>query len=188
MLSPPNHFWLFKNRFQSKMTHPHVNRLIRQNLDLLRQGRRLIESLPESAYSRSHPDVFHASIGDHLRHALDHYTAFFKGLNSGKIDYEAREREDALATNPVRADSLLCRTEAELERLDRSLDRPLQIREETGTGFLSSTTSRELAFLLSHTVHHYALIRVICTLREHPVPDAFGVAPSTLKHLDPPAR
>jgi hypothetical protein len=45
-----------------------------------------------------------------------------------------------------------------------------------------STAARELQFLVSHTVHHYALIAFI--LRANGIdPGAdFGVAPSTLAH------
>ena len=45
-----------------------------------------------------------------------------------------------------------------------------------------STVRRELDFLLSHTVHHYALIAMSLRLRGLPVPAELGVAPSTLEH------
>jgi hypothetical protein len=43
----------------------------------------------------------------------------------------------------------------------------------------ASSLGRELHFLVSHTVHHYAIVRL---LLENPdaVDHAFGVAPSTL--------
>jgi hypothetical protein len=46
----------------------------------------------------------------------------------------------------------------------------------------ASTALRELQFLVSHTVHHYAVIALILRARGlEPGPD-FGVAPSTLKY------
>ncbi|MEP0552783.1 MAG: hypothetical protein ABJE29_00430, partial [Balneola sp.] len=45
-----------------------------------------------------------------------------------------------------------------------------------------SSIRRELQFLVSHTVHHYALIGLILKTMDVEVPEDFGVAPSTLKH------
>jgi uncharacterized damage-inducible protein DinB len=49
---------------------------------------------------------------------------------------------------------------------------------------LGSTLGRELAFVLSHTVHHNAMIRGMITSLGRPLPGAFGYAPSTLAHRD----
>ena len=45
-----------------------------------------------------------------------------------------------------------------------------------------STVRRELIFLVSHTVHHYALIAVMLRHQAVGLPADFGVAPSTLRH------
>jgi len=37
-------------------------------------------------------------------------------------------------------------------------------------------------YAVVHAIHHYALISVMCHLLEIPLPEGFGVAPSTLKH------
>ena len=41
---------------------------------------------------------------------------------------------------------------------------------------------RELQFLVSHTVHHAAMIAASCRARGLPTADEYGVAPSTLRH------
>jgi hypothetical protein len=43
---------------------------------------------------------------------------------------------------------------------------------------------RELAFVLSHTVHHNALIAVMALTLGVSIPDRFGYAPSTIAHLE----
>jgi hypothetical protein len=58
---------------------------------------------------------------------------------------------------------------------------------DTGAGaeWNRSTARRELRFLLSHTIHHYALIALSLGTRGFEIPEAlsgFGVAPSTLRH------
>jgi uncharacterized damage-inducible protein DinB len=49
---------------------------------------------------------------------------------------------------------------------------------------VETTVGRELAFVLSHTVHHNALIAVMARTLGVPVPDLFGYAPSTIAHLE----
>ena len=45
-----------------------------------------------------------------------------------------------------------------------------------------STIVRELQFLLSHTVHHFALISTMNSINNVATPENFGIAPSTLVH------
>jgi uncharacterized damage-inducible protein DinB len=42
-----------------------------------------------------------------------------------------------------------------------------------------STLARELLFVISHTIHHQALIAVLLSAAGRTVPEAFGLAPST---------
>jgi uncharacterized damage-inducible protein DinB len=44
-----------------------------------------------------------------------------------------------------------------------------------------STVARELQFLLSHTVHHYALVAIRLRLAGREPAAGFGVSPSTLR-------
>jgi membrane protein DedA with SNARE-associated domain len=48
---------------------------------------------------------------------------------------------------------------------------------------VASGISRELTFLVSHSIHHYALIGVILRLNGILVPQQFGFAPSTIFYL-----
>jgi uncharacterized damage-inducible protein DinB len=42
-----------------------------------------------------------------------------------------------------------------------------------------STLGREMLFVISHTIHHQALVAVLLSATGRGVPDAFGLAPST---------
>ena len=44
---------------------------------------------------------------------------------------------------------------------------------------MRSTLRRELAFVISHTVHHQALIAMLLAVAGLQVPESFGLAPST---------
>ena len=50
--------------------------------------------------------------------------------------------------------------------------------------WIVSTISRELQYLASHTVHHYALIALHLRDAGFTTDPDFGVAPSTLKHRE----
>src|SRR5437667_441272 len=67
------------------------------------------------------------------------------------------------------------------------LDCPINVRSLIGhasgeSPLIASTVGRELMYAVAHTIHHYALIAVMCGLIDVPVPDGFGVAPSTLRY------
>lgn len=70
-----------------------------------------------------------------------------------------------------------------------ALDRPLKVRSEQPVDgipeWCGSTLHRELQFLVSHTVHHYALIVALLgrlSYELEPEHADFGIAPSTLAH------
>lgn len=156
---------------------------------ILLQGVVLLRSLDEAGYSQKHAYCFNSSIGGHIRHNLDHYWSFLRGVGEGEIDYDARARDVAIESNPELA---ACATEeiaADLIALKGSeLDRDVRVKMDTGSYALPeeewsrSTPRRELQFLLSHTVHHYALISVMCHRVGIALEPDFGVAPSTLKY------
>lgn len=152
------------------------------NLALLAQGDCLLAWLDDAAYVRTLPSVFGASIGGHMRHNLDHYRCFLAGVQSGRIDYSARTREARLETDRRHA-------RAEIARLRRALaglppGGALHVRRESDPdgAWAPSSLARELDFLMSHTVHHYAIVAILCRLQDIVPEPGFGVAPSTLRH------
>jgi hypothetical protein len=161
--------------------------LIADNVSMIAQGVRLVGALPAAVFTNHSANTLGASIGGHLRHNLDHYACFLRGLPAGRIDYDDRERAPDIETSPLAAAAALARAARGLAQLaSRDLDCDIEVRMDTGESderpWTRSTVRRELQFLLSHTVHHYALIAMICRMHDRPVGENFGVAPSTLKH------
>ena len=161
-----------------------MNSLITANLSCLHQGIALLGTLPAGFYTHRCTDVFNSTIGGHMRHNLDHYDAFVKGFDLGKVDYDARERDAQIETDPEAAIALSRRLIPQIEALGQAdMDGPLRIRMDDGgdTSWSDTSLRRELQFLLSHTIHHYALIVSIATRYGFcGFPENFGVAPSTL--------
>jgi uncharacterized damage-inducible protein DinB len=66
---------------------------------------------------------------------------------------------------------------------DALLDRPLTLVAQTHADGRSvrvrTTAGRELAFVISHTIHHSALIAVLLERADEAVPVGLGLAPTT---------
>lgn len=165
-----------------------MNTLIEANLSCLEQGIDLLGSLPPEIYTRKCDDVFGSSIGGHFRHNIDHYLALREGFAGARIDYDARNRSEIMEDNPDEASRTMARLVSFLESIgNEDLEKPLEIRMDDGgdSTWSKTTLRRELQFLLSHTIHHYALVVSIATRYNIcDFPKGFGVAPSTLHHRE----
>lgn len=163
-----------------------MNSLLSANLACLQQGIELLEAIQLADYTRPCEDVFGSTIGGHIRHNLDHYAAFLAGYAAGAVDYDARERDMMIERDPDTAKRLIGDLVGQLRALEgEELDRPMDVRMDDGDDSSWSRTSlrRELQFLLSHSIHHYALIVAIAARYGFKdFPEGFGVAPSTLHY------
>ncbi|MBL9203120.1 MAG: DinB family protein [Opitutaceae bacterium] len=153
------------------------------NLAVIRQAIALLPRLGDERFAARHPLCFNASIGGHVRHILEHYQRFLTGLGDGEVDYEKRARDPLVEAS---AGYALGQLEAAADRLAGLApalgNRSLHVCAETAPGIATATTVlRELEFLLSHTIHHYALVAVMARLQGCEPDPAFGVAPSTLR-------
>jgi hypothetical protein len=154
---------------------------------LLLQGLELLAGLSSHAFAHG-PDG-HSPVGTQLRHVLDHYEAFFEGLPSGRVDYDARRRDGLLESRVDLAAAALVRWHEALGGLDAtSADASLLVQSDSGAGgdapdWRPSSVGRELQFLASHTTHHFALIALLLELQGLAPPAGFGVAPSTRAFL-----
>jgi uncharacterized damage-inducible protein DinB len=156
---------------------------------VLRQLGQLLETLTDEQYIRKPVGVVPSSIGGHIRHNLDHVDTLLAGVERGEIDYDQRERGTDVETNRLAALQAVERQVQELLKLAAwGDDRPLRLRTlVTSMGHsitVETSVARELAFVLSHTIHHNALIGVMAMLLGAPIPERFGYAPSTIAHLE----
>lgn len=159
--------------------------LVVANQQTLSGVRTLLQSISDDSY-RSVTPPFTASLGRHMRHITDHYEQLLRGAESGRIDYDGRERSELLETCRTEMLSLLEDIESRLSSLgsyeDRQIDVALCVDENIQTPEVPSTLSRELVFLQSHTTHHCAIISAILKIQGASVPEGFGIAASTLKY------
>jgi hypothetical protein len=155
---------------------------------VLSQGASLIESLDDDAYTEKPAIAGGASIGAHYRHCLDHFSALLSEDTAGFIDYDARKRDPRIENERGVALEMTHRLQDLAASMDSTILRsPVSVRCgvsycEKEAPVVTSSVEREVMFSISHAVHHYALIAMICRTQEITVPDGFGVAPSTLHY------
>jgi uncharacterized damage-inducible protein DinB len=156
--------------------------VLRRQLDELSV---LVMSLDTAAYrARPVPEVS-GSIGEHVRHCLDHIAALIGRDASGAtpLSYDRRQRGTEVEIDPAAALTQLMRMRAALEWwAHRRSDDPVAVSslvsgEQSISGW--STLGREVAFVTSHTTHHKAVIALLLAVQGFAVPDRLGYAPST---------
>lgn len=154
----------------------------------LNQGIELLREMPPESFTFESPDTLNSSVGGHFRHNIDHYQSFLSGIGEGRVDYDLRARDPEIERDPALASRRMKNIVAELKEMPAALlDEPLLVKMDSGAEkepWSHSTARRELQFLLSHSVHHYALIAIVCRMLEIATPADFGVAPSTLKYRE----
>jgi len=164
------------------------NRFASAVRDVLSQGLTLLNDCNEHTYALKAGLPFNASIGQHYRHVLDHFLCLIEGSTRGTVDYDRRGRNLRIETDRDEAIVLTKTLVAFFDTLtEEECQRPIEAIYSVGygdAGAQSTKTSleREIAYCVSHAVHHFAIMRLICAEMEINVPAEFGIAPSTLKH------
>lgn len=160
---------------------------VRPLIGLLHQLFDLVETLTDEEYCRKPVGVVESSIGGHVRHNLDHIEALLHGLRTGELTYDHRERGTEVERDRVEALEAILQLERKLTAFPWSV-RPHLLKlttlvapDQPATVTLTSP-DRELAFVVSHTIHHNALIAVMVKLLGGDPPPEFGYAPSTIVH------
>ncbi|RYU91830.1 DinB family protein [Emticicia agri] len=160
------------------MKHTHTN-VIRQLAELLNQ-------LNSQQYAQSLCVLNGSSIGQHTRHVIEFYQCLLKGYKSGIVDYDARERNFLLEND-------LSFTLDTIDEIISSIDAvgdvsvPLLLAvsyEPMQKAYIETSFVRELVYLIEHSIHHYALIRIGLqeSFKEVFIPENFGVAYSTIQY------
>lgn len=142
-----------------------------------------IRPLPPRAYAQRAWQSS-GSVGGHVRHCLDHVEALLGALATGVCNYDERIRGTAVEDDPALACARLAACRMRLQALPASLlGQPLALAVRLTRDGLQvqapTTVAREVAFVLSHTVHHAALVAVLLEDQGIGRPPYFGLAPST---------
>jgi hypothetical protein len=170
---------------ETSSVHEYASECVR----VLPQGVALLERLDDDLYSGTGSLPIRNGVGTHIRHCRDFYASFLAGAASGRIDYNCRGRDARVEHDrsfaitelkSIAAQLLDLRCESHESNVLVSPEEPFA--SPMAGAWCHSTIGRELQYLLSHTIHHYALIGLILRLQGFEPGEDFGVAPSTLKY------
>jgi hypothetical protein len=127
-----------------------------------------------------------AFVGPHLRHVIEHYEALLLRPHAAEADYDGRPRDRAVEQSPSLARERIDALRAVLRSWRKAAPDDVLIVHTLGGVdgqwplVTASTVARELVFLASHAVHHFALLREHCTRAGIALAPQFGIAPATV--------
>lgn len=127
------------------------------------------------------------NVGKHIRHILDHLQTFLCGLETGEINYDIRQRNSICEIDPDFAYAQLhaIRQKFEQVRLPATV---LTVISEVDchakrSESFQSNASREVLYLINHTIHHVAYVRLLLRISNLSLPEHIGIAPCTASYM-----
>lgn len=165
--------------------HAGPSMILRAAAQSLESCAAFLGGLDPEGYTRKCPRLFHSTIGQHVRHSIDHFAAVAASLDGVAIDYDHRQRETPVERHSAAAMTAIQEILTRLALLTgKDLAAPVRVRimvsAEGQEAELGSTLGRELAFATHHATHHFAMIASIAGEFGCQIPSGFGKAPSTV--------
>jgi hypothetical protein len=153
---------------------------------ILSQLTNLVSQITDEDFIRPSSTLNGSTIGQHLRHTIEFFLCLEKGLETGVVNYDRRDHDQAIENDKFVAFSTLQNIS---ESIKNTEDKPLVLEvcyhlenEEFTT--LPTSYKRELVYNIEHAVHHMAIIKIgvreIAPYIE--LPKDFGIAASTIRH------
>jgi hypothetical protein len=154
--------------------HDSVDKSFDELIDMLNQ-------LTDDIYSKPCCEISGSSIGSHTRHIIEMFQCLIFNYESGKVNYDERER------NLLVESDLKCAIDKikELKNDFSKPDKKITLNQSVGDKEiqLDSNYYRELFYNFEHAIHHKALIKVALLKYNLSIVNGdFGVAQSTIKH------
>lgn len=154
-------------------------------INILQQLKRHISQLTDSEYA-SKLEIFNgSSIGGHSRHIIEFYDCLIESIETSRVNYDARIRDHEIEKNRDYALSIINKLIQRWETLN-DFDKNIVLSSKFGPCELATNTTflREATYLIEHSIHHFALMRIgiqTC-FKAVNVENDFGVAYSTLEY------
>ena len=157
------------------------------NIKIIDQLIDLLDDIELSVYKDALQPLHYSTVGQHVRHITEFYLCTLNGYKNGVVNYDARERNILIEIDKDFAIQTLENVKCQLKTLNS--DRILILKSKfSGNESMDIPSSffRELTYLIEHTIHHLAIIKI--GLNEvYPaieIPKNFGVAQSTIRYQE----
>ena len=154
---------------------------------LLDELAQVVASLDARQYAQKPVGVMPSSVGGHVRHSLDHVRALLASTATGELNYDHRDRGTRIESDPQAALEEIAALTAQLRRVppsccEMTLSLSMKLMADRDALMFTTTFPREAGYVLSHTIHHNAIIgAMVRTLGGTPAA-TFGYAPATLAY------
>jgi uncharacterized damage-inducible protein DinB len=132
--------------------------IININLQIIGQTVDLLETIPASIYRQPLKSLHDHSVGQHTRHIIEFYGCLSAGIQSGVVNYDLRERNTQIENDKNLAIAYLNTILSDYDLIQT--DRPLVLNTTTYKDSIQSSLYRELVYLIEHTTHHLAIIKI----------------------------
>ncbi len=165
-------------------------KLLEPTQEVFSQLKLVLKNIRKEEYNARSESLSGSSIGQHVRHIVEFYQCLIQGYESGKINYDHRQRNKLIEENISYAENCIHEILSGIETKDLKRKLKMEI-DYTFSGseeveMVDTTFERELVYNIEHSVHHMALIKIgvkeLCNYIE--LPASFGVAVSTIKHQE----
>jgi hypothetical protein len=141
----------------------------------------LLQLPGNDTYAEPCTALSNATIGQHTRHIIELYQCLLEGYTPGAVNYDDRRRNSLYENDIHAAVNAIKEIQQTLDQPDKALT--LVSMDDNGTSNIQSNYYREILYNLEHCIHHQALIKVaLLSIKDFPVTEGFGVAPSTLQY------
>ncbi|WP_017222997.1 hypothetical protein [Moritella dasanensis] len=161
--------------------------VIKGNIEGLDQGIALLVAMTNEQYCmRAQPYIL-SCIGEHLRHVLDLYYALKADVDV--IDYDVRRRGALVESCRMTGLAELAEIKTWLLTLQPQMMNTNMVMStevsvvNTLVTQVETSLIRELIFVSTHAIHHYALMDISAKLCDFNTPKNLGIAPATLTAL-----
>ena len=154
------------------------------NIQIITQLTDLLNDIESAVYKDALRPLHYSTMGQHVRHITEFYLCLLKGYKTGVVDYDARERNLLIEIDKDFTIETLEQVIQDLKRLNS--DKSLILKSSFGgdeSMDIPTSFSRELTYLIEHTIHHLAIIKIGLNevYPEIEIAKNFGVAHSTIK-------
>jgi len=140
--------------------------------------------------------IVKATMGQHMRHSMDHVERAVQADTDTEIHYDLRRRDTPEEIEWGLMEARIQQVNEQLENMMSNNGALLKVENPVHACFMLSGDSdqefsipsmlgRELAFSAHHAIHHLALVKIVATgnvggLEDTDLPADFGRAPSTV--------
>lgn len=157
------------------------------NIQVINQLKSGLQQISNKAYSKPLAVFSGSSLGMHTRHIIEFYNCFLDNLE-GDICYDKRKRELIYEIDVNSTIEQLAMIEKKINQITRNKKIALQSAPNpevnNAKSEITSSSKRELLYLLDHTIHHMALLKIGFNIyfQDVKLDKNFGIAPSTIIH------